>query len=170
MQINGLLIARFVSLAYITWALAGVRFPASCQKESWAWSDTLGNEASGAEAHSWAALVHNTMKLEAAKVSKQVSDIIDQPKSRDSCIAKQESVPIQEQPIQGEQERAPLQEQPMQEIAISFIEDPSLERTSPTVSLFKRQTAIVKTALMKVEGPWWRICNYLPIDEEDDTM
>jgi hypothetical protein len=45
---------------------------------------------------------------------------------------------------------------------IVFIEDPSLAQTSPTISLIKRQTAVVKAALTVVEGEWWTIEEYLP--------
>merc|ERR1711976_1022400 len=153
-KINGLLVARCLSLAYMTWAFAGVPFPARSEKEAWAWSDALGTQTTGEEASSWAALVRSTMKLEAARLSEEVADLVDKQASSRSKTTLFTSKPAGDGPAAGDGVQSSG--------GRAYIEDPNVQRTSPTVSLLKRQTAIIKAALTLVEQQWWLIYDYLP--------
>uniref|UniRef100_A0A061SK21 Uncharacterized protein n=1 Tax=Tetraselmis sp. GSL018 TaxID=582737 RepID=A0A061SK21_9CHLO len=147
-KINGLLVSRFLSLGYMTWALSGVRFPRRAEKESWAWADVLAVESTPSEASSWASFVWNVMKNEAAKSSEEAAEALGRRK---------EAVGLSSR----ERDTAPT---PHAGSGIVYIEDPSLSSTSPGIALMKRQTAIVVAALTKVEGRWWEIEEF-PLDD-----
>jgi len=157
-KINGVLIARFLSLVYMTWAYAGVEFPGAKTMQGWAWPTVLGMPTDAVEANNWGDFVLKTMKKEAMNAAAQAGaagesgtrQVAEGSARRESRAASKGSA------VQGGGSPG-----------IVALPDPSLVQTSPTLALMKRQTAIIETALMLVDGPqWWTL---MPVPDENDN-